>query len=96
MEELFLINGLSSLSVILAIVLFLNSISSLFFLKETKLKWLDVFFQAVFVCYWIATLFSPEPLKYKLFVTVLILAIVIVRLSVKRKRGIGSKSPPNS
>ena len=69
-----------------AILLFWNSMITFLYMKETKHRWIDLTALGVFFLHWIGVLIFNESLEIKLFVTVLVMSILVIRLLVARKR----------
>jgi len=80
MTELF-----SNRDVWTGLVLFWSTMMAFFFLKDTH-KLLDLISLAFFILYWIGLLVFGQWIMAKLFVTLLMLSIAIVRLLVTKKK----------
>lgn len=69
-----------------AVLLFWNSVLVFLSLKEKKHRWIDLSALGTFVLHWIGILVFMDLLEAKLFVSVLLLSIILIRTLVTRKR----------
>lgn len=78
----------SSTDVLVAVLLFWNSLFALVFLraKTNKRRWFDFLALVILIVYWIGLLLFAQSVKVKLFVSVLLLTSLIIRLLLLRNR----------
>jgi hypothetical protein len=85
-------DGVAVVDVLLPTMLFYHSML-MFFLrrKAGKQLWLDRTAIGVFVFYWLATFAFAESIKLKVFTTLLLLSLFIVRFLVGRQKKAGAQ-----
>ena len=69
-----------------AVLLFWNSVVVFLYLKEEKHKWIDLSAIGIFALHWVGILVFTNSLEVKLFVSVLMVSIILIRVLVTRKR----------
>lgn len=86
----------SKTDVLIAIVLFWNSLFAFLFLRQrtSKYKWLDLLALSILIVYWIGLLIFADSAKVKVFVSVLLLSSVLVRVLLLRRRSGGNSGKP--
>ena len=84
----------SMLEFLLPVVLYLVSMLYFFSLKGDAYRWLDHCALDLLIFYWIGALAFSGSVKYKVFVTLLLLSNLVVRLLVRRRRRSGLKMNP--
>ena len=75
-----------------ALIFFWSTMMVFLFLKERHVVQDRIAF-AIFTLYWVGTLIFAESLQAKLFVTLLMLSVVVIRFLVSRKRKSFTQTP---
>lgn len=80
------LEGVSVLEAALAVALFLQTMLFFFMVRNRIGRRLDIAALVTFAIYWIGTLVFAESVKWKWYISLLMLSIVLVRIIVTRKK----------